>query len=227
MRILNTREVPKYVGLTGNTVSPYGRTPELRDVLTGIGKIVDACGSSLLLVLSKADREVLDKLMELDRKGQEFVPPPAESIETEFERVRKAELREQRAKVASVLAAAKAEEDIRSETRFASRSDKAAAGRKADAMSGKVEARRIDDGGEIDYGKASLSDIIGHDRFIEENAGKSGIPMVVASDDETKPSGWDFKKEEPKDDDKPVDKPVDKSVDKPVKAEKTKKGKRK
>lgn len=224
MRILNTREVPKYVGLTGNTVSPYGRTPELRDVLTGIGRIVDACGSSLLLVLSKADREVLDRLMDLDRKGQAFVPPPVESIETEFERVRKAELKEQRAKVASVLAAAKAEEDIRNETRFASRSDKTSAGRKADAMTGKVEAKRIDGGGgEIDYSKASLSDIIGHDRFIEENAGKSGIPMVVASEDETKPTGWDFKKAEK--DEKPEDKPV--KSEKTEKTEKARKGKRK
>ena len=187
MVIINKSSRAKFYTVAGRTIDAgqkssdidaFGLTTALRNVTVGLA---NSC-----IRLSDEEKSMIERLLALNTEGMAYrCQKTANSRQQRLHELLAVQAAVSAARDAAINSARESAKAIHDERTFTSRGDQASAQDKADGINGVVKAKKL----VKTEGPVSLNDLMSDNRFIEENAGATGIKTVLASEE-----GWDVKK---------------------------------
>lgn len=195
MILINKSDESIYSGLAHRTLGPRAASADIGEALfKAIKDILFECGNGAKICVKATDLEKksLQKLMEVIAAGDKLEltqAKPKTGNDVLKELMAKEEAIKQ-AKMEAIQKAREREASIMSETRYTSKEDMDSARTAAARIGKKVVTAKEMDTVKMKSNDVSLMDVMGNNRFIEENMSSTRIPTVVA-DGGRVDSGWD------------------------------------
>jgi hypothetical protein len=188
VKIINKSDRFRYSVLADRNMNPGAKSADI-DIggfSTVLSDVISGCGKAFCIRLNDNERNLINKLLDLDKASYEIDYSAFKKQPTAFETLLHRESEEKAAKIAYIKEARSREEAITNETTYASRKDIDAAKAKSLSLKGEIPAKKFEKKSDE---PVSLSDLIGDNKFIEESMKHSNIKTTVASEE-----GWDMDK---------------------------------
>lgn len=181
---INKTTSPNFNAVARTTINPYKSSADIDpyNIFSSIEKLLSE-ENRFVFKLNNNEKAILEKFNAKIATDESYKAPS--NVITPEQMYKEQRLKEDieayNKKVASIKQARAKEESIKNEATFVSAYDKKSALDKADNIKGIITAKKLD----TDKKDISIRDLMGDNKFIEDNLKKSKISSVMASQE-----GW-------------------------------------